>query len=1052
MRSVVGRVALLLFGSGFCALVYQTAWLRMFRLIFGASPAASAAVLAIFLAGRGFGGLLLGRRADRHRSPLSLYAGLEAGIAVSAGLSPFLLLLVEWLYVSMGGSSRLGLAGSSVVRILLSVVVLGLPTFLMGGTLPAVARAVERRADVGRRVIGVLYSVNTLGAVLGALLTTFFALEVLGIRKSIWIAALLNLLVVLAARGLAREMPAEEPAEAAAPAGEPREEERDGGRTGWFVPFAAALVGFAFLLMELVWYRMLGPLLGGSSYTFGLILAVALLGIGVGGWIYGAGEGQRRPTMLSFAGTCSLEALLMALPFALGDRVAVLAALLRPLAGAGFLSLIGSWTLVTSLVVLPAAIVAGYQFPMLIALLGSGRRQVGREVGVTYAANTLGAIVGSVAGGFGLIPLLTAPGVWRLVALLLLGLAALAIFLGLRAGDPRRAALVPAAAGVLGLAFCLALGPTAFWRHTPIGAGRVRVSDWNGPNDIRNRVEDMRHRIVWQADGVESSVALDLSEEYAFVVNGKSDGSALADAPTQVMSGLVGALVHPNPKRVLVIGLGTGSTAGWLAKVPSVERVDVIELESAIIHVARICSPINADVLNNPKVHLVIGDGRELLLTTDSKYDLIFSEPSNPYRAGVASLFSQDFYKAVVHRLNPGGIFLQWLQGYELDSQVVRTAYATLGSVFPSVESWQVHRADLLLMASREPLVHDLDRVRSRVGQEPYRSTLSRIWGVEGLEGFYAAYVARPSFAQAVRKAEGKALNTDDHPILEFGFAKNLGRFGLFRLGDLYDLVRSRHEDRPVTRGAPMDEAKVGEMRVARAAFWEDVVPDPIPRKDDPPAAQRDAARHAWAQGALAQACPHWMSQGEPPATHADRLLVAECLAAARDPRTPAAVAQLAAEQPIEADLVMATFLANSNRTAEAGERLLTAVTAYHRNPWVYRPLVRKTLPLAVRLAREDKGLAIRLFDAFSQPFAVDMFDQQRKLTRIWITREIDAPGLCVQAIAPLEPHVPWEEPFLTYRYECYRFHKHPLETAARRDLEAFRGDAPPRLAEGLTR
>ncbi len=1056
MRSAVGRVALLLFGSGFCALVYQTAWLRMFRLIFGASTAASAAVLAIFMAGLGFGGLLLGRRADRHRSPLGLYAGLEAGIAVTAGLSPFLLLAVEWLYVAMGGSARLGLAGSSVVRLLLSMVVLGLPTFLMGGTLPAVARAVERRADFGRRTVGLLYAVNTLGAVLGALLTTFFALETLGIRKTIWIAALLNLLVVLAARSLAREMPAEtgDAAEDASPVPDVAHAADAAGEPApigpfWLAPLAAALVGFAFLLMELVWYRMLGPLLGGSSYTFGLILAVALLGIGIGGLLYGAGASGRRPTMLSFASTCALEALLIALPFAWGDGVAVMAALLRPLAGAGFLPLVGAWTAVTALVVLPPAIVAGYQFPLLIALLGSGRRRVGREVGVTYAANTLGAILGSIAGGFGLIPLLTAPGVWRLVALLLLALAALAVAAGLRAGAPRRSAALPVAAGLLGLLFCTATGPTVFWRHTPIGAGRVRVSDWNGPNDVRNQEENMRHRIVWQADGVESTVALDLGEEYAFIVNGKSDGSALADAPTQVMSGLVGALVHPNPRRALVIGLGTGSTAGWLAKVPSMERVDVVELEPAIRHVARVCARINQDVLNNPKVHLVIGDGREFLLTSHDDYDLIFSEPSNPYRAGVASLFSQDFYKAVTQRLRPGGVFLQWLQGYELDSQVVRTAYATLGSVFPAVESWQVHRADLLLMASRQPIVHDLDLVRSRVGVEPYRSALPRIWGVDGVEGFYSAYVATPSFGQAVRKAEGKAINTDDHPILEFGFAKNLGRFGLFRLGDLYDLVKSRGEGRPVTRGAPLDWSRVDEQRVARAAFWEDIVPDADP-KGERGGRLRIAARHAWTKQDFAVACRSWFAQPEAPVSHADRLLAAECLAVQGDPRTPQYAALLTATQPIETDLVLATWLANSGHPAEAGERLLAALDAYRTDPWVYRPLVRRTLPLGERLAHLDPALAPRLYAAFSQPFAVRMFEQKRLLSRIWISRAVDARNLCVEAIAPLEPHVPWEEPFLTYRYQCYHAHHHPLEFSAERDLDRFRSDAPPRLADGL--
>src|SRR6185295_8360028 len=162
----------------------------------------------------------------------------------------------------------------------------------------------------------------------------------------------------------------------------------------------------------------------------------------------------------------------------------------------------------------------------------------------------------------------------------------------------------------------------------------------------------------------------------------------------------------------------------------------------AIVHVAQVLSAVNREVLKNPKVHLVIGDGRELLLTTGARYDLVFSEPSNPYRAGVASLFSADFYRAVRQRLRPGGIFLQWLQGYELDAQVVRTAYATLASELPAVESWRIQRGDLLLMATEQPVVHDLDRVRSRIGTEPYRTALARTWGVEGVEGFYAGYVA----------------------------------------------------------------------------------------------------------------------------------------------------------------------------------------------------------------------------------------------------------------------------------------------------------------------
>ncbi|HEX6900483.1 MAG TPA: fused MFS/spermidine synthase [Thermoanaerobaculia bacterium] len=1042
MRSAVGRVALLLFVSGFCALVYQTAWLRLFRLIFGASTAASAAVLAIFMAGLGLGGLLLGKRADRHPSPLGLYALLEAGIAVSAGLSPWLVELVEWIYISLGGSAALGLTGSTLVRLLLSVLVLGLPTFLMGGTLPAVARAVERSTDAGRRTVGLLYAVNTLGAVLGVMLTSFFALETLGIRKSVWIAALLNLIVVLAARSLAREMTAR-PEAPAAPEAAP---EPDGeSRIGWLVPLAAGVVGFAFLLMELVWYRMLAPLLGGSSYTFGLILAVALLGIGAGGLLYGAGEARRRPTMLSFAATCSLEALFMALPFALGDRVAVLAALLRPLGTAGFPALVGAWTAITALVVLPAAIVAGYQFPLLIALLGEGRRRVGREVGVTYAANTLGAILGSIAGGFGLIPLLTAPGVWRLVTALLLALAALTILAGLRAGAQRRAALTPLAAGVLGLLFCLSTGPTAFWRHSPIGAGRMPTAHWTGPNEIRSQVDQKSLRTVWEADGVESSVALDLSVEYAFMINGKSDGSTLGDSPTQVMSGLVAAALHPNPKRVLVIGLGTGSTAGWLARIPSVERVDVVELEPVIEHVSRVLSKINLDVLSNPKVRLYEGDGREFLLTTRERYDIIFSEPSNPYRAGVASLFSQDFYRAAIGRLQSGGIFLQWLQGYEVDAQMLRTAYATLTSVFPTVESWHVHYADTLLIATPEPLVHDFDRVRRRMAQEPYRTALARTWGVDGAEGLYAGFLAAPSFIRDVAEAAGDSVNTDDRPILEFGFARNLGRPGLIDLYDVANLVKARGEDRPAGRGAPLDWGRVGEMQVAISAYEEEIYPDPDPRGDRA-ARLRIAARHAWVREDFQRACGYWFRQPQPPTAHADVLLVAECLAAAADARLPQAAAWLAREQPIEAQMVLARWHMASGRPREAAESLLTALRGYQNDPWVYRPLVRRTLPMVIDLARWDRAVGLRLFETLSRPFSTDMFHHQRLLNRIWLARELGSPRLCAEALAAFEPHVPWEEQVLTFRYECYQAAKSPLLDRAREDLEAYRAAAPPAM------
>ena len=1049
MSSSLGRITLLLFGSGFCALVYQTAWLRMFRLVFGASTAASAAVLAIFMAGLGFGGLLLGRWVDRQRNPLGIYAWLEAGIAILAGLSPSLVELVQTIYIALGGSSALGLAGGSAVRLLLSALVLGLPTFLMGGTLPAIARAVERGSDQGRRVVGLLYAVNTLGAVLGTLATTFWSLEMLGIRRTIWVAALINLLVALWARRFSAAL--EEDSHDSGESGDIQEEGEESAPAGaWLVAPAAGLVGFAFLLMELVWYRMLSPLLGGSSYTFGLILAVALLGIGLGGLMYGSGERQRRPTLISFAATCSLEALLLALPFALGDRLAVLAAVLRPVAGVGFLPLVLSWAVVTVIVVFPAALVAGYQFPMLIGLLGRGRRRLGREIGVTYAANTVGAIAGSIAGGFGLLPLLSATGVWRLAAALLLLLAAVAVIAGVRggaAGPGWRSAAVPLALGALGLLFCASPGPSAFWRHSPIGAGRLE-SRWSGPNELRQAIELRRRSVVWERDGVESSVALDVGQEISFLVNGKADGSARADAPTQIMGGLVGALLHPNPKRALVIGLGTGSTAGWLAAVPSIERVDVIELEPAVVHVAEVLSAVNHDVLRDPKVHLVTGDGRELLLTSSATYDIIFSEPSNPYRAGVASLFTSDFYEAVRDRLRPGGLLLQWLQGYELDAGVVGMVYATLGAVFPAVESWEINAGDLLLVASREPLVHDAGRVRARLALAPYREALRRTWGVDGVEGFYSGYIASPAFARAMGSREGRWVNTDDHPILEFGFARNVGRFGLFRADELIALARSRGENRPAMRGV-LDWDRAAELRMARQVFWREA-PVNRERGTTPEAELRLLAREAYSKLDLPQTCRYWFGQPAPPEGLADLLMAAECLAGTGDPRAAEYAERLrAASQPTAAELIVGLWHARTRRGVEAGRHLAAAFRSCRQDPWVNRPLLERGFKLAPQMARRHPQIAPELFAAASEPCAVRLAESDRLHLRIDLARLV-GPRACVEALDAYEPHGRWEEAFLAYRVRCYEQNRHPRIEQAREDLYRFLDDAPPRLDDGL--
>lgn len=292
------KIAPFLFGSGFCALVYQTAWQRELRLVFGASTAASAAVLAIFMAGLGLGSALLGARADKHKRPLELYGNLELLIALSAAATPALLWVLRQIYIALGGTVSLGMVGGTLVRLVLSAVLLAVPTVLMGGTLPAAARAAETPDDVRRRALAVLYGVNTLGAVAGATLSTFFLFEVFGTQTTLWLACLLNALIAIVARVVSRNLPEDESAEAPAATPEgatPASAPEGAPAPRLFALAAAAAVGFAFFVMELVWYRLLAPLLGGSTFTFGLILVVVLLGIGLGGAAYSGGGRTARP-------------------------------------------------------------------------------------------------------------------------------------------------------------------------------------------------------------------------------------------------------------------------------------------------------------------------------------------------------------------------------------------------------------------------------------------------------------------------------------------------------------------------------------------------------------------------------------------------------------------------------------------------------------------------------------------------------------------------------------------------------------------------------------
>jgi predicted membrane-bound spermidine synthase len=1046
-----------------CGLIFQVAWFREFRLVFGASTAASSAVLAVFMGGLGIGNAVLGKLADRARRPLSFYAMLELLIAVTVALSPLMIDVLHGLYYLTGGQLALGPSLAAVIRLVISGLVLGVPTFLMGGTLPAAVRAVTDSKDEQRRRLAILYGANTLGAVAGALASTFFALEMFGTRHTLWLACIVNVATAISAMAMSRyadRRPLVAPAFAGMCSRNDRRRLRIDAKESVAVAPAraepisprivyavAGISGFAFFLMELVWYRMLSPILGGTTFTFGLVLAVALAGIGLGGAAYALFFRRKPVSLQSLAFTCALEACCVALPLALGDRLAILAITLHDAAGSTFSGEVAGWALVASIIILPAALVGGIQFLMLIALLGQGEKDVGKQLGFSSAWNTVGAIFGSLAGGFGLVPLLTATGAWRAAAALLAVVSVCLLANSLHFTRRRTWTILTAAAAVLALSMIACTGPSAVWRHGAIGAGRTAGTDrLSDPNNRRDWENEIRRSVVWETDGVESSIAIVGADGLAFHVNGMCDGNAVDDVGTQVMLGLIGAALHPQPRSAVVVGLGTGETAGWLAEVSSIEHVDVVELEPAVQEMARRCRAVNRDLLANSKVRMIFNDAREVLLTTARRSDLIVCEPSNPYRSGIANLFTKEFYSAGRNHLNEGGMFVQWVQAYEIDERTMRTVFATFKSVFPHVEIWQSKVGDLVLVGSATKPAYSLAEMHSKMAAEPFASALHCAWHTCDLEGLLSHYVGGTALVEHFIAKGPAAVNTDDRNEIEYGFARTLGRAGWDAIGVLSRESAEIGDDRPCGLGEGINWRKVALDRQWGAAVAGKALSahENTPNLD----ANDDVLKCYLAKDARGMIAAWELSANSAPCS-TELAVIAHLYAQTGSAKAGPLIEELAKQMPGEAEALRGILSWRQGKLDESADHLASAFRQLRDDPWVLDHIRAKMFDAAVHVVKADPTKAGQLLEALSKPFAANCADESRRATTCVIAEEL-GPAAVARCVESFEPNVPWSEEFLTYRQRAYRDAGHRLAAQADQDAKEFARCAT-RTAVGLT-
>jgi spermidine synthase/MFS family permease len=1014
--------------------------------------------LAVFLGGLGLGSVLLGKRIERSSRPLLVYGNLELCIALLAAVSPLLGQGVHHLYLALGGSTALGSVGATVVRLLCAAVVIGPAAVLMGGTLPAAARAVTTDEDASRTRLALLYALNTTGAVLGALVGPLVLFSVLGTRLTLWAAVCINLIVALVARVHGRDLapvevaPTKQPAPAQAksesneatgeePAADvetaaaraPAPSKLDPASVTTKVVYGvAAAVGFAFLALELVWYRMLAPIMGGSSITFGLILAVALAGIGFGGYLHSRRDTTKPVSLELLALTLALEALVVIAPFALGDDLAMVVAHLREMVNLGYGYLVLGWVTITCVVVLPASIVSGYQFPLLFALLGRGRAGVAEHVGITYGYNTIGTITGSLLAGFFMFPLLGAIESWRALTWLLVVMSLLCALVTSALSRSAKNLVAPLVVGALAIALSTASGPGTVWRHTPIGAGRVSLSK-KSTNDVRQWKHQVERNIDWETDGRESTVAIE-TRGLAFIVNGKSDGSVVADRATQAFLGLLPAMLHGQPERAFVVGLGTGMTAGLLGKVPGIEKVTVAELEPSVVEIAQRAKLANGDVLNNPKVEVEYGDGRELMLTSRQEFDVIISEPSNPYRIGVSSLFTKEFYEAADSRLSKHGIFAQWIQGYEIDAEALSIAMQTLRSVFEHVSIWAPEGSDLILIASHHPQTIDAAALGERLKQPAYLEWLRRAWGAEGVEAVLAHHLVTPQLVDKLLAQVPVPLNTDDLNYLEFAFSRRVGEMGYSAPADLLSSIEGQ-DVRPEVRGA-VDWSRVDDLR--HRNHWRGYRGAP-----PSPKAQAIVASCNTQLEEATRLMPADATPSDPLETWAFGVL------AVASGKTEEALtfAQALDAQGFKAEaLTLKARLAEARGDLPEAARLLTEVfAAMRRTPFPLCDMGETALEQAIHMAGRDPKLAAMLLESIAKaPFAVYEEEDMRRRAQSLVGAVSGDPKLCTTGLGLQREKPVWDMGSLVLRASCLRDAGEPDAAAAMADLVEFVGNEPP--------
>jgi spermidine synthase len=747
------------FLSGISGLLYEVAWTRMLHLLFGDTVLAVSTVLASFMAGLALGSFWIGRYVDRRPRVLTLYAALEAGIALTAVLLPVVLEALTPLYVWLHQHLHASFWLFSATRFSLAFSLLCVPTALMGATLPVLSRYMVRHDAALGWSVGTLYALNTGGAVLGCLAAGYVLLGRLGLSGTVWIGAALNL-AIAAVVWVGQRWIGEEPASQEAPPSAPDDAVHPAAvydrKTVRRVLWSFGLAGCAALSYEVIWTRALTFFIGNSTYAFTAMLTTFLCGLALGSFLF-ARLSDRRQHLLPLLG-------------ALQVGIGIYGMLTIVILGRLFYGLDAWWEgfsnaywgtplwltfLKTFAVILPPTLCMGGTFPLVAKIVARGPAVVGKSVGNAYACNTLGAIVGSGLCGFVAIPLLGMERSLGLTALLSVGTGSIL----LASGSVSRLRQGLLYTGALGLLVVVMVATPA-----------LRFADIAGEpeKEVLHYEEDVAGVV---------KVATDIYDRKLLSINGWSvagtgtpnlDVALVNDYPeVQKMLAHLPMLLHADPRQALVIGFGAGGTAWSLTRYAALERLDLVEFVPGVIRAARFFPEVNHGVLTDPRLNVIIDDGRNYLLVTPRTYDVVSVDTLDPKHAGNGNLYTREFYELSKRVLRPGGIFVQWLPYHQVDNASLKMIARTFQHVYPHATMWlNRFKGYTLLLGTLEPLQIDVARLEGHFRTPAIARDLAEVHVATPWQ-LLESFTMRPDTLR--RYASGDArLNSYDHPFVEF--------------------------------------------------------------------------------------------------------------------------------------------------------------------------------------------------------------------------------------------------------------------------------------------